>query len=62
MSYLEEQKLPHFKVSIPRLVGFQRGVMEGVTVDKLDRARLGWIAYQRVSDEILASLSIQVSE
>lgn len=61
LSYLEEQGLPHFGVSVPRLVGFTRAVLEGVTVDKLDRLGLGWTSYQRVSDEMLASMNIQVS-
>ncbi len=59
MSYLEEQGLPHFKTGIPRLVGFQRGVLEGVTIDKLDRAGLGWICYERVGGEVLELLAIQ---
>ena len=61
MAYLEEQSLPHFKCSIPRLVAFQRSVIEGVTVDKLDRVGLGGTSYQRVSDELLAYLDIRES-
>lgn len=59
MAYLAEQDLPHFKTGIPRLVGFQRGVVEGVTVDKLDRSGLGWICYERVGEEVLACLGIR---
>ncbi len=61
MSYLKEQSLPHFNTSIPRLVGFQRGVVEGVTVDKLDRIGLGWICYERVGEEVRELLGVQES-
>lgn len=61
VSYLEEQGLPHFEAWVPRLVAFTRGVLEGVTVDKLDRIGLGWTSYQRITDEVLASLATQVS-
>lgn len=61
LSYLEEQELPHFEASIPRLVAFQRGVMTGVTVDKLDRVGLCWLSYQRVNEELLAYAAVQMS-
>jgi chromosome partitioning protein len=61
ISYLKEQNLPQFKPWIPRLVAFQRGVMDGVTVNKLDRVGLGWTSYQRVSEEVLESLELQMS-
>ena len=68
MQYLGEQEIPHFQTSIRRIVAFQRAVLEGVTVDKLDRTNLGWRDYTRAGDELLqslgkpASLSIRASE
>jgi len=61
MKYLEEQGLPHFKANIPRLAAFQRGPLEGVTVDKLDRHNLGWQSYERVGDEIREFLALRMS-
>ena len=59
VSYAGEQGLPQFTTVSPRLLVFQRGVREGGTIDKLDRAGLGWICYERVGGEVLELLAIQ---
>ena len=45
--------LPLFKASIPRLVAFQRAVLEGTTVAELKdpRGQQGWEEYRRVGKE-----------
>ena len=45
--------LPVFKASIPRLVAFQRAVLEGTTVAELKdpRGLQGWEEYRRVGKE-----------
>ena len=55
LKYLAEQGWPHFSVSIPRLVGFQRGPLEGVTIDKLDRQNLGWQCYESIGEDLIGS-------
>jgi chromosome partitioning protein len=60
MQYLAGEGIPHFRASIRRIVAFQRAVLEGVTVDKLDRTNLGWRDYADVGDELAHDLSIQV--
>lgn len=60
MEYLERSGIPHFATSIRRLVVFQRAVLEGVTVDKLDRTNLGWADYVTAGEEVLRLLSTQV--
>jgi chromosome partitioning protein len=54
--FLEESKLPLFKVDIPRLVAFERCPSRGVIVkDYPDpRSHLGWSKYRAVGKEIMA--------
>ncbi len=54
--FLEEAKLPLFKVDIPLLVAFQRSPAKGVIVkDYPDpRAHIGWSRYQSVGKEIMS--------
>jgi chromosome partitioning protein len=61
-AFLDEHRLPRFKSGIRRLVAFQRAVMQGVTVDQVDRNNLGWQDYQRIGDEAVQHLGIRVSE
>jgi chromosome partitioning protein len=56
IEYLAGQGIPHFRVSIRRIVAFQRAVLDGVTVDKLDRTNLGWRDYTYVGDEIMQAI------
>jgi chromosome partitioning protein len=56
MQYLSDQGIPHFRASIRRIVAFQRAVLEGVTVDKVDRTNLGWQDYTQTGDELLSAL------
>jgi chromosome partitioning protein len=56
LEYLAGQGIPHFRSSIRRIVAFQRAVLDGVTVDKLDRTNLGGRDYMQVGDEIMQSL------
>ena len=58
-AYLDAQAIPRFQTSIRRIVAFQRAVLEGVTVDRLDRSNLGWRDYVQVGDDIVATLDIQ---
>jgi chromosome partitioning protein len=55
--YLEEQKLPLFKVDIPRLVAFERSPQRGVIVKDFSdpRAKIGWSGYLAVGKEVLKS-------
>jgi len=50
---IEQMGLPVFRSAIPRLVAFQRAVLEGTTVAGLKdpRSQLGWEEYQRVGEE-----------
>lgn len=59
-AYLEGQGIPHFKTSIRRMVLFQRAVLEGLSVEKLDRVSLGWQDYVRAGEEIVDELRIAV--
>jgi cellulose biosynthesis protein BcsQ len=45
--------LPLFQASIPRLVAFQRAVLEGTTVSGLKdpRGQQGWEEYRKVGEE-----------
>ena len=61
-AFLDERKMPRFKVGIRRLVAFQRAVIQGVTVDELDRSNLGWRDYEQVSKEALAQIGINIPE
>jgi chromosome partitioning protein len=58
-AFLDEHRLPRFKSGIRRLVAFQRAVMQGVTVDQVDRNNLGWQDYQVVGDEVIQHLRIR---
>ena len=53
---IEQMGLPLFRGSIPRLVAFQRAVLEGTTVSGLKdpRGQQGWEEYQRVGEETVA--------
>jgi len=53
---IEQMGLPLFKASIPRLVAFQRAVLEGTTVAGLKdpRGQQAWEEYQRVGEETVA--------
>lgn len=62
LQYLERNDIPHFRTTIRRLVVFQRAVLEGVTVDKLDRTNLGWSDYASVGEETLRLIRTQVPE
>jgi chromosome partitioning protein len=48
-----QMDLPLFQASIPRLVAFQRAVLEGTTVAELkdSRGQQGWEEYRRVGSE-----------
>jgi chromosome partitioning protein len=48
-----QMDLPLFQASIPRLVAFQRAVLEGTTVAELkdSRGQQGWEEYKRVGSE-----------
>lgn len=50
---IEQMGLPVFKAAIPRLVAFQRAVLEGTTVGGLKdpRGQNAWEEYQRVGEE-----------
>jgi chromosome partitioning protein len=50
---IAQMDLPLFEASIPRLVAFQRAVLEGTTVSGLKdgRAQQGWEEYRRVGKE-----------
>ena len=61
-AYLDMHKLPRFQTGIRRLVAFQRAVLQGVTVDRVDRNNLGWRDYQKVGVEITDSLGIYTPE
>ena len=61
-AYLDFQRIPRFRTSIRRIVAFQRAVLEGVTVDKLDRSNLGWKDYVEVGDDIVSTIGIQIAE
>ena len=61
-AYLDAHQLPRFGTGIRRLVAFQRAVLQGVTVDHIDRNNLGWRDYQRVGLEICGFLGIQIPE
>jgi chromosome partitioning protein len=59
-AFLDQHNLPRFRSGIRRLVAFQRAVMQGVTVDRIDRSNLGWKDYQNIGDEAARCLNIQV--
>ena len=50
---IEQMGLPVFRSAIPRLVAFQRAVLEGTTVGGLKdpRGQQAWEEYQRVGEE-----------
>jgi chromosome partitioning protein len=50
---IEQMDLPLFQASIPRLVAFQRAVLEGTTVSGLKdpRGQQGWEEYRKVGEE-----------
>lgn len=54
--FLEEAKLPLFKVDIPLLVAFQRAPSRGVTVKDFpdSRSYIGWNKYKEVGKEVLS--------
>ena len=56
--FLEEAKLPLFKVDIPRLVAFERAPSRGVIVKEYPdpRSSLGWSKYRAVGKEIVAQI------
>lgn len=60
--FLDEHKLPRFHATVRRLVAFQRAVMQGITVDRVDRTNLGWRDYENVGSEILTFLGTQTPE
>jgi chromosome partitioning protein len=53
---IEQMGLPLFAASIPRLVAFQRAVLEGTTVAGLKdpRGLQSWDEYRRVGDEVVS--------
>jgi chromosome partitioning protein len=53
---IDQMGLPLFRATIPRLVAFQRAVLEGTTVAGLKdpRGQQGWEEYQRVGEETVA--------
>lgn len=59
-AFLDEHKLPRFRTGIRRLVAFQRAVMQGATVDCIDRDNLGWQDYVNVGTEAIEYLGIQL--
>lgn len=61
MEYLVANELPHFKVAIRRAVAFPRAIIEGVTVDRVDRSNLGWRDYERVGEEVFECLKIHIA-
>lgn len=61
-AYIDQQKLPRFRTLIRRSVAFPRSIVEGVTVDQVDRSNLGWLDYEKVGDEVLESLALHLSE
>jgi chromosome partitioning protein len=60
LQYLAGQGIPHFATSIRRIVAFQRAVLEGVTVDRMDRTNLGWRDYSEVADDILSTMNVDI--
>jgi chromosome partitioning protein len=50
---ITQMGLPLFESSIPRLIAFQRSVLEGTTVaeSKDPRGQIGWEEYRRVGEE-----------
>ncbi len=52
--FLEDAKLPLFKIDIPLLVAFQRAPSRGVTVKDFpdSRAYIGWNSYKTIGKEI----------
>ena len=54
--FLEEAKLPLFKVDIPLLVAFQRSPSHGITVKDFpdSRAHIGWNKYKAVGKAVLS--------
>ena len=59
-TFLDEHNLPRFKSTIRRLVAFPRCVMAGVTIERIDRHNLGARDYERVAEEALQAMGIQV--
>jgi chromosome partitioning protein len=56
LQYLSAHGIPHFRTSIRRILAFQRAVLDGVTVDKIDRTNLGWRDYMDVGDELATTI------
>jgi chromosome partitioning protein len=56
---IDQMGLPVFAAAIPRLVAFQRAVLEGVTVAGLKdpRGQQAWEEYLRVGDEVTTLVS-----
>ena len=54
--FLEEAKLPLFKVDIPLLVAFQRAPSRGVTIKDFpdSRSYIGWNKYKEIGKEVLS--------
>ncbi len=50
---LEKHGLPLFRRGIRRTVAFQRAVLEGTTVDQVDRTGLASLDYDRVAEEMV---------
>jgi chromosome partitioning protein len=57
-AYFDEHGLPRFRTGIRRTIAFSRAIIDGVTVDEVDRTNLGWYDYEQVGDEIRASLGL----
>jgi chromosome partitioning protein len=62
MEYLQANGIPHFQTSIRRIVAFQRAVLGGTTVEKLDRSNLGWQDYVKVGENVLEYLGTPASK
>jgi chromosome partitioning protein len=62
LEFLAARQLPVFRTGIRRLVAFQRAVMEGVTVEQVDRHNLGWQDYAQVGAEVSEIVGLRVPE
>lgn len=60
---IEQMGLPLFRASIPRLVAFQRAVLEGTVVSELKdpRGQQAWEEYRRVGDEAIVLTTRKVA-
>jgi len=54
---MNSRDVPVFASGIRRTVAFQQAIVEGVTVDMIDRTGLGWLDYEKVGDEITTLVS-----